>query len=266
MRNGETYIKTLCIGNGPSSLYSDEYSTEDWSGYVGEFYFWIQGTANGQTVYKWVKIDGQRLYNAVLRAETASGCFVAGTLVNLPDGTKIPIESITVGTEILAYDETTGTFVPGEVGVMQRFKHRNCIYDLYLSSGKIITVTHSHPFLTTDGWKALNIEAAKYDHHMNVGLLQEHDELINNQNEHIYIEQIKYRDDLQDETVYHCSIDQYHTFLVEDIVVHNVVVDPNEDLDMPTIGSILGGTVPQGGGGIGSGSTSSFTPTATTKG
>jgi len=44
------------------------------------------------------------------------------------------------------------------------FKHRSNLYDIILSSNVILTLTHSHPILTTNGWRAINVEAAKKEH------------------------------------------------------------------------------------------------------
>ena len=64
MRNGETYIKNLCVGNGPSNLTTDEVSYTSWAGYEGKMWFWVKGTdSNNVECYRWITIDGQQLYN-----------------------------------------------------------------------------------------------------------------------------------------------------------------------------------------------------------
>ena len=83
------------------------------------------------------------------------GCFVAGTLVQTPDGAK-PIESIQVGDLIAARDETTGetTFKP----VLRLIHHENQdIVDVTLADGQgqqeTIQATPDHPFHVHDrGW------------------------------------------------------------------------------------------------------------------
>ena len=62
--NGETYIKNLCIGNGPSDLPANELSYEAWTGYEGKMWFWVAGTDEGGTkCFRWISIDGQQLYD-----------------------------------------------------------------------------------------------------------------------------------------------------------------------------------------------------------
>lgn len=252
-RNGETYIKDLCIGNGPSTLGTNTVSYEYWSGYEGHMWFWVKGTdGQGKRCYKWIEIDGQALYNmledvatlwnrtigggtyaksttneiavATNTQNSSGGCFIKGTLVHLANGQLIPIETLQLGMKVLSYDTNTQQFCAKEVMTVQAIRHKNQIYDLYLSNGKIITVTNSHPFLTTDGWKAIDPEWAWHDHKVETTILQENDELINISNNKIYIKKILYRTDLQDETVYSCGIEDTHTFIVEGVVVHNVFV------------------------------------------
>ena len=83
------------------------------------------------------------------------GCFVAGTLVQTPDGAR-PIESIKVGDVVAARDETTGetTFKP----VLQLIHHENQeIVNLTLADEhgqqETIQATPEHPFHVHDrGW------------------------------------------------------------------------------------------------------------------
>ena len=88
-----------------------------------------------------------------VRAEIAAGgfdlialdeCFVAGTLVNTPDGAK-PIEALAEGDEVLT---SSG------VSSIKRFIKRTStnILTLHLSDGKTITCTDNHPFFTDVGW------------------------------------------------------------------------------------------------------------------
>lgn len=89
----------------------------------------------------------------------------------------------------------------------------------------IITVTDSHPFLTPTGWKALNPAKGKEEHGVNCETLKEHDELILINNKKVYIKEIEYRNVLMHTTVYNLGVLPHHTFIVDDIVVHNRFVN-----------------------------------------
>ena len=151
------------------------------------------------------------------------GCFAAGTLVTLANGTYMPIEKLHLDDTVLAYNEQTHQFVPGEITVIQKIIDRKQeIVDLYLSSGKIITVTVSHPFLTTEGWCAIDPIRALEEYEIETTPLHENHILISNLQDNIVIEKIIPRPDLADEPVYHLQVAPVHTFMVEDVVVHNV--------------------------------------------
>jgi len=74
---------------------------------------------------------------------------------------------------------------------------------LYLSSGKIITVTVSHPFLTTEGWCAIDPIRALAEYEIETTPLHENHILISNLYDKVIIEKIIPRPDLTDEPVYH---------------------------------------------------------------
>ena len=243
---------TAFLNRGQSDLFDG-----DWSNYTGYLWFWVEGTDtytdsngtehNNEKCWRWIKIDGLQLYNMIEsiqtlqkavknlqnsasvpagdqvseKAKSTRGCFVKGTLVKLYDNSFIPIEQLQVGMKVLAYNENDNKFYEDEVEVIQMLKHKNNIYDLYLSSGKKITMTGSHPILTTSGWKSLDIEGSLLDHGVEVTQLFEGDQIITCQNEPLYVNKIVFREDLQDETVYNCHIEKYHTFIVENAVVHN---------------------------------------------
>jgi len=78
-------------------------------------------------------------------------CFIAGTQVTMADGTKQNIEDVTVGALVLgqngAHNEVLGLHQPmlGE-------------RSLYSINGSAHFVTPAHPFLTTEGWKSINMD------------------------------------------------------------------------------------------------------------
>ena len=158
------------------------------------------------------------------KAKSNNTCLVAGTPIQLADGSTMPIEALTLGTQVLSYDSKKKIYVPGEIINTQMYKHASDIVDIYLSSGAIITATKSHPFLLSDGsWRAVDPEKAKIEwvDMDDVQLLEAGQELVSITNNKIYIIKIEERPDLSDTVVYNCTVENYHNYVVHDIVVHN---------------------------------------------
>jgi hypothetical protein len=84
------------------------------------------------------------------------GCFVGGTRVRMADGSDKPIELVEPGDRVL-----------GRGGKINQV--RSILYPmlgdrpLYSLNGGTAFVTASHPFLTTDGWKAIDPDAARVE-------------------------------------------------------------------------------------------------------
>jgi uncharacterized protein YjbI with pentapeptide repeats len=77
-----------------------------------------------------------------------TSCFVAGTRVAMADGTSRPIEQIAVGDQVLGRD--------GINRVVAVERPRLGTRRLYALNGGPFFVTAEHPFLTEDGWKAVD--------------------------------------------------------------------------------------------------------------
>lgn len=75
------------------------------------------------------------------------GCFVAGTLVTLADGSLAEIESIQPGDRVLAFDEVSGKLV--DAAVSRTFKQR---YMGPLLSIQGVLATPDHPFRVNGQW------------------------------------------------------------------------------------------------------------------
>lgn len=161
--------------------------------------------------------------NITVKGSSQTTCFAEGTQVTLYNGTTCAIEQLRVGQQIQSYDEETNIFKQSEIISVKQFKNANNIYDIYLSSGKIMTLTASHPLLVQDkGWCAIDIEAAKKEHDINqFQSLEENDILISSKENIISIQKIIRRKDLDGATVYNIDVEPYDTYVVEDVVVHN---------------------------------------------
>ena len=154
------------------------------------------------------------------------GCFIAGSMVTLEDETTIPIEMLTVGTIILAFSELTKSYVRTEILATQMFKHRTNVYDICMANGVTITLTDSHPILTTSGWKAINPIEAMKEHFISVSQLKP-DDIVIGPKGNILVNEIIFREDLNDATVYNIDVEPYDTYIVNGIVVHNAEVKPD---------------------------------------
>lgn len=236
---GELYTEVLCIGNGPANVPGNTNVGSGWDDYVGKIWLFVKVSDDD---FEWKCIDSTALYNAVTSPATyiyvqpntkpsggasSGGCFIAGTQVLLASGDTIAIEKLQLGMKIVAYNEDKEQFDEAEITFVQMLKHKTDLYDVQLSTGKVITLTASHPLLTTNGWRSLDIPMTEYEYHIQVSKLKIGDKLITPLKEDIYVKDIRYREDLIDTTVYHCRVDPYHTFVVEDIVAHNMKAQSN---------------------------------------
>ena len=140
-------------------------------------------------------------------------CFVAGTPVNMADGTLKNIEDIEVNDVVLAKDGLTDTVVyvhdiPEETRTLWTINNR-------------IVTTEAHPFLTEEGWKSNNSEASK-DLYMSYGIdvqqLNIGDTLITVDGTE---EVKKLSSEEQTVKVYNFTTAETHTYAVDGVIVHN---------------------------------------------
>lgn len=78
-------------------------------------------------------------------------CFPAGTLIDTPAGER-PIESISVGDVVTAFDETSGTMKARRVVRLFKNPMPENMVRLYIGTHHVITCTTGHPFWTNRGW------------------------------------------------------------------------------------------------------------------
>lgn len=85
---------------------------------------------------------------------TVATCFIAGTMVVMADGSEKPIEEVQVGEKLKGRD--------GEISEVLAL-HRPLLgaQHLYAINGSRHFVTDGHPFMTREGWKAMNVEIAE---------------------------------------------------------------------------------------------------------
>jgi len=149
-------------------------------------------------------------------------CFVAGTKIDMADGTKKVIENIMVGDEVMALNNTRDKV--------------SYVHDIPEADRKLwtinnrITATDSHAFLTEDGWKSNNPESSNLvycDYNIKVSKLNTGDKLITNEG----VEEVI---DLENKEafvkVYNFSTDATHTYMVDGVVSHNKMPPPDDRL------------------------------------
>ncbi len=130
------------------------------------------------------------------------GCFLAGTLITMADGTTKPIESIQVGDMILAFDEQTQTMKPDKVAKLLRHPPE----DTYLIVNSHLKVTSIHRVLSKGEW-------------IPIGQLKVGDTLTNAQGQEVPIESIVLVKEKID--IYNFEVNPYHTYVADGYIVHN---------------------------------------------
>jgi PKD repeat protein len=132
------------------------------------------------------------------------GCFIAGTLIQLPSGIK-SIEDIKVGDVVTSFDLKTNSIKESNVT-------RLTVHDdfSYMIINGIIKTTSNHPFYSDGNWtEAGNLSVGDKILHVD-GL------------EHT-IETIELSDELA--TVYNFEVEGTHNYFAEGYLVHNIEKD-----------------------------------------
>jgi len=140
-------------------------------------------------------------------------CFVAGTKIDMADGTKKVIENIAMGDEVLALN--------GETDVV------SYVHDIPKADRSLwtindrITATDAHAFLTNDGWKSNNSKLSNTvynDYGIKVKELQLGDKLITKDG----VEEVTKLESEKDFIkVYNFTTSNTHTYMVDGVVSHN---------------------------------------------
>jgi RHS repeat-associated protein len=136
-----------------------------------------------------------------------TNCFTAGTLINVPEGTK-PIESIKKGDMVFSYNETTG--VTSIMPVIECYKRVSMDLVILKVRGQTVETTPEHPFYVKDrGWvKSKDMVTG--------------DMLITMTGSAIPVDQIEVKKGRF--TVYNFSVDINHTYYITPLalLVHNI--------------------------------------------
>lgn len=134
-------------------------------------------------------------------------CFVAGTKITLLSGDTKEIENISIGEEVLTYNEELGVNEGGTVGDLKQHEVDEVIR-LTLDNEIIIITTHEHPFYVEGkGW----VKASELEPLDTCKKVDGSEALVST------VEILK-----ESHTVYNLlSISENHNFYANDILVHN---------------------------------------------
>lgn len=130
------------------------------------------------------------------------GCFLAGTLITMADGSSKPIERIKTGDIVLAFDEASKQMKPDKV--TQIFKHDK--EDVFLVVNGHLRVTPIHRVLSKGNW-------------IEIGKLKVGDTLTNAKGEDVAIKTIKVVKKKVD--IYNFEVNPCHTYVADGVIVHN---------------------------------------------
>ena len=170
------------------------------------------GNAQAYETYKGVTSTvaevGTAICGSYYAAKGGNVCFVAGTLVRSDQG-AIPIETVTVGTMVWAWDEETGDVALKKV-VETYTNETDELVHLFVNGEEIIA-TPSHPFYSpVKGWTdAVSLRAG--------------DILVLVNGEYVVVEKVQHEILETPVTVYNFQVEDYHTYYVttDGILVHN---------------------------------------------
>jgi hypothetical protein len=143
---------------------------------------------------------------------TTSGCFTAGTQIEMADGSFKAIQDVKVG-------DSLRSALGGISRVEKRFIIKHSGLKFSFNGGKFFT-TSSHPFLTESGWKSLEPSiSAKENPGLKVTLFKAGDVILT-KNGSLRIHTVE--SVMNDERVYNFKTDGDHTYLADGYKVHNV--------------------------------------------
>ncbi|NTW22615.1 hypothetical protein HGA34_03710 [Candidatus Falkowbacteria bacterium] len=131
------------------------------------------------------------------------GCFVAGTEINLADGTKKKIEELRVGDEVSTFEKDNSP--TRAKSVIQGISSH--LVDGYLVINGQLKVTPEHKIMVSGEWKM-------------AGAARVGDLLANDQGESEKISEIRYVGS-RNARVYNIIVGRYHTYFAQGYYVHN---------------------------------------------
>jgi hypothetical protein len=148
-------------------------------------------------------------------------CFVANTLITLPDYTQIRIDNIKVGDTVLSYNEETGEILTSIVIKVSTPVKRDIVKHT-LSNSIEIEAARNHPFwVVGKGWSSYAPSITKKDHDMDVEQLEQGDILLTQEGTEVVLVKMEFDENREYEVVYNIALDGHYTYYANSILVHN---------------------------------------------
>ena len=163
------------------------------------------------------KLSGNNTYiaNGLIAHNKGSSCFVAGTEVLLMNGTVKPIEAIQIGDVLEGMDGVPNTVLAFDHPLLGN-------RSLFAINDQQFFVTAEHPFLTVEGWKAIDPAAtARENAHLTVEPLKLGDILILNDGNSMELVHLSETHASVDTQLYNFVLDGNNTYCANGFLVHN---------------------------------------------
>lgn len=165
--------------------------------------------------------NGKECIKCKYKKSGGSGCFEGDTKIILEDYSEKMIKDIKIGDKVLAYNEEKHYFEAQPVLDIFIKRNNNHTVNVNLSNGITLKMTAGHPILTTSGWKSRDLEESLLEHGMNVNYLNIGDIVlgfgISGRVESITDNYYEKNNNI----VYTLKVDICHTFIANNIIVHN---------------------------------------------
>jgi hypothetical protein len=147
------------------------------------------------------------------------GCFVAGTLIATPSGERV-IESIRVGDEVLSYAPDLGRLTVGRVS--RTFVHRDRPSGrVALDDGTVLRATPNHPFFRANDLLEISGQRPTLSV-VSADQLSQDDTVMVLSAGMLRRARVKgWGFEGAPATVYNFTVDTYHTYFAEGVLVHN---------------------------------------------
>lgn len=143
------------------------------------------------------------------------GCFVSGTLVALSNGTSKPIAQVVEGDAVFGRGGRVNT-------VLGVITHELGDQPLHAFNGGATFVSASHPFLTDEGWKAIDPDAARAEvPGLPIGQLAAGDVLIAADGASVPLLAVQRRSADPATPIFDLDVDGDNTYVADGWVVHN---------------------------------------------
>jgi len=158
-------------------------------------------------------------------------CFDPEALVTMSDNTKKKIKDIIIGDKVKNSKSGTNTVLGIETPVLGKRK-------MYKYNNKWAFVSEEHPLLTTEGWAAFNPDSYAVEEEFKGKLKKiEVGTVLVTDWGYEQITSIEAEDKPEEYNIYNLMLDGDHTFIVEDVIVHNkkiICTKLHEWNDLPT--------------------------------